>query len=158
VRRTFVVDENIVMCATKRENIKEVSDLVCYRLIDQVLEKHRLAYSQAVWEKWQKQVNMIHREGRAIHPHFLVLLNSAIRDPDRCPRYDPDPLSEEIIWSTKLLDDKDFIRLAAHIDDGCLLATTDENLERDVVAHNLGEKYGFRVLLPDLALKCSRET
>lgn len=67
----------------------------------------------------------------------------------------PPLLVDEASWSTKLQDDKDFIRLASYF--RCFLATTDNPLKEEVASLALDTRYSFRVLSPSEALSYAQE-
>jgi hypothetical protein len=152
---TFVLNENVAIAATTWENERGERDLTCVRLVQGILgsPQHRLAWSHAVYARWSAQIQRLRAQGNAIEPTFMSLLALVQRDAGKCPvpdGGDPPVLPEEASWSSKLQDDRDFLRLAAYFQG--ILATTDEPLQRDVVDLGIDVRYGFQVLFPNECL------
>ena len=49
-------------------------------------------------------------------------------------------------------DDIDFVRLAAHIDNGIVIVTTDDRLRNRLNELGMISKYGFEILRPEDAI------
>lgn len=67
------------------------------------------------------------------------------------PKERPSSLEEEGKFDA---DDKDFVRLAAKVDNGIVFATTDDRLRRKLNKLGMTQKYGFNVLRPEDAIEC----
>lgn len=160
MRHTFTLDENIAVCATTRRNVRGESDSTSFQLVNQIVSGiHRLAWSIEVYARWSEKVQWVRDRNEAIEPTFFNTISLAMVDSEKWTQPEtgnPAPLPDENDWSTKLLDDAPFIRLAAHFQS--LLATTDEPLQRDTRKFGLEEKYSFRTLLESEALEHAMDT
>ena len=63
---------------------------------------------------------------------------------------EPSVLEEEGMFDN---DDIDFVRLAAHIDNGIVIVTTDDRLRNRLNELGMTSKYGFEILRPEGAIE-----
>lgn len=151
---TFVLDENVVVFATTRTNDRDEPDFTCSDLILGIFDQardHRLAWSVEVHRRWARKADGLRREGREVDPTFMQLF-ALFSFSDRCvlpESGNPPALPGEENWSTKLLDDIDFVRLAACF--RAILATSDSPLKLEIESLRLNELRQFQVLL---AVEC----
>jgi hypothetical protein len=154
-----VLDENVVVFASTLTDEKGNRDLACSGLVNRIVAGiHRIAWSIDVYARWSDKVQWLRARGEALDPTFMTLLSQILIDADKCPFPDtgnPPALPGEPQWSTKLLDDKDFVRLAAYF--RCLLATTDAPLQRELRDTGIEAHYGFRSVLLVDALRLAED-
>ena len=50
-------------------------------------------------------------------------------------------------------DEEDLVRLAAHVDNGIVMVTTDDRLRNKLNELGMPEKYGFKIMRPEDAIK-----
>ena len=62
---------------------------------------------------------------------------------------EPSVLEEEGMFDN---DDIDFVRLAAHVDNGIVIVTTDDRLRNRLNELGMTSKYGFEILRPEDAI------
>jgi hypothetical protein len=147
---TFVLDENVIVFATTRTNQLGDPDTACVDLVIRILEpenNHRLAWSVEVNRRWTRKADALQAENRAIDPTFMHLF-ALVSFSDKCvfpERGNPPALAGEDRWSTKLLDDVDFVRLAAFF--SAILSTTDTPLKLEVESLGLDRVHSFQVWL-----------
>lgn len=161
MRHTFVLDENIVVAITTLENEKGERDLTSANLFTEIIEScHCLGWSRAIYARWCRQIDNLISQRKAIGPSFLALLAQVQRVPDKCfipDEGDPPALADEHLWSTKMQDDIDFIRLAAYFGFGCLLTTVDDPLIDDLTRLDLDTRYSFSAVRPAEATEFAKQ-
>lgn len=160
MKHTFVLNENIIIAVSTLRNERGQHDRTAAELVNAIVANcHRIAWSPALYERWSRQVQTLQNQGSAIAPSFMTLFSQARFVDGKCPWPevgDPPPLSGEDCWSSKLQDDRDFLRLAAHFPSS-FLVTADEPLREDVTSLSLDETYSFQVLSPDEAISLSQQ-
>lgn len=151
---TFVFDENVVVEATTQRSVTGRRDLTSARLVNRVVHgTHRIAWSVSVYARWSSKVERLVTTRQAVSPTFMALFAQVQFDANKCvlpPEGDPPPLPDEHGWSTKLLDDRDFIRLSALFSG--VLTTVDGPLLRDIASYGLDSRYKFLAMVPGAAL------
>lgn len=160
MKRTFVLNENIAIAVSTLRNERGHHDRTSAELVNAIVANcHRIAWSLALYERWSRQVQTLQNQGSAIAPSFMTLFSQARFVDGKCPwpeTGDPPPLSGEESWSSKLRDDRDFLRLAAQFPSS-FLVTTDEPLREDVTDLGLDETYTFQVVSPAEAISLAQQ-
>ncbi len=158
MKHTFVLNENIVIAVSTLRNERGQPDRTSAELVNAIVANcHRIAWSPALNERWSRQVQALQNSGMAIDPSFMTLFSQAFTVDGKVPQTgNPPPLTGEDSWSSKLQDDQDFLRLAAHVQPS-FLVTTDEPLRSDVLRLGLDETYSFQVLSPDEAIPLAQQ-
>ena len=159
MKHTFVLNENIAIAVSTLRNERGQHDRTSAELVNTIVANcHRIAWSLALYERWSRQVQTLQNQGSAIAPSFMTLFSQARFVDGKCPwpeAGDPAPLSGEDSWSSKLQDDQDFLRLAAHVQPS-FLVTTDEPLRSDVRRLGLDETHSFQVVSPEEAISLAQ--
>ena len=159
MKHTFVLNENIAIAVSTLKNERGEHDLTSFELVTTIVEQcHRIACSSTVYAKWSAQDQARQNSGMEIDLSFMSLLAQASIIDGKCPwpeTGDPPPLSGEDSWSSKLQDDRDFLRLAAQFPSS-FLVTTDEPLREDVNDLGLDETYTFQVVSPAEAISLAQ--
>ena len=160
MKHTFVLNENIAIAVSTLKNERGERDLTSFELVTTIVEQcHHIACSSAVYAKWSSQDQARRNSGMEIDLSFMALLAQASIVDGKCPwpeTGNPPPLSGEDCWSSKLQDDRDFLRLAAHFPSS-FLVTTDEPLREDVTDLGLDETYSFQVVSPAEAISLAQQ-
>ena len=160
MKHTFVLNENIVIAVSTLRNERGERDHTSADLFNAIVANcHRVAWSPALNERWSRQVQTLQNQGSAIAPSFMTLFSQARFVDGKCPwpeAGDPAPLSGEDSWSSKLQDDQDFLRLAAHFPSS-FLVTADEPLREDVNDLGLDETHSFQVVSPEEAISLAQK-
>ena len=160
MKHTFVLNENIVIAVSTLRNERGERDHTSADLFNAIVANcHRIAWSLALYERWSRQVQALQNQGSAIAPSFMTLFSQARFVDGKCPwpeTGDPPPLSGEDCWSTKLQDDRDFLRLAAHFPSS-FLVTNDGPLRNDVGRLGLDVEHSFQVLSPEEAIPLAQQ-
>lgn len=153
MKHTFVLNENIVIAVSTLRNERGQPDRTSAELVNAIVANcHRIAWSPALNERWSRQVQVLQNSGMAIDPSFMTLFSQAFTVDGKVPQTgNPPPLAGEDTWSSKLQDDRDFLRLAAQFPSS-FLVTTDEPLREDVNDLGLDETYTFQVVSPEEAI------
>jgi len=159
MKHTFVLDENIAVCANTGQDDRGNPDRTCYTLINLISNnEHFLAWSFDIYDRWLDKENWLRRTKAAIvEPSFLQLVGQLMySDQGKLPGGgNPPALVDEDQWSSKLQDDAPFIRLAALF--SSFLATTDEPLRTDLRVTGIAESYAISPVSPQEALRLASE-
>ena len=160
MKHIFIVDENVAIFAATLEGPDGSRDLTCARLLNlMVANCHGFAWSTAINARWSNAAQRLQASRRMLAPSFPAVMSQAHTVAGKCPcpeNGDPPRLDEEVTWSTKLIDDRDFIRLAAYFG-ACFLVTYDVPLRVDIQTLGLDVRYRFQVITPDEALPLASE-
>ena len=157
MKHTFVLNENIAIAISTLRNERGQHDRTSAELVNAIVANcHRIAWSPALNERWSRQVQALQNSSMAIDPSFMTLFSQAFTVDGKVPQTgNPPPLSGEDSWSSKLQDDRDFLRLAAHVQPS-FLVTTDEPLGNDVRRLGLDVEHSFQVLSPEEAISLAQ--
>lgn len=150
MRQVFILDENIIQFGlSEPEGSTNPSKL----LIDNILvNRHTLAWSTDVLNKWTPKAFLVRRAFPSPVTRFL----QSIYDPDRFLQVlDVPELPAELESRVKDAPDLPFVRLAAAVDNGCLLVTTDQAQRTSVSEAGIDGDYNFRIVSPEQALPLS---
>ena len=158
MKHTFVLNENIVIAVSTLRNERGERDHTSADLFNAIVTNcHRVAWSPALNERWSRQVQALQNSGMAIDPSFMTLFSQAFTVEGKVPQTgNPPPLPGEDSWSSKLQDDRDFLRLAAHLQPS-FLVTTDEPLREDVSDLGLAVEHSFQVVSPQEAISLAQQ-
>jgi hypothetical protein len=160
MKHIFVIDENVAIFAATLEGPDGSRDLTSARLLTlMVANCHGFAWSTAINARWSSAAQRLQAARRMLAASFPAVMSQAHTVADKCPcpeNGDPPALDGEATWSTKLVDDRDFIRLAAYFG-VCFLVTYDAPLRADILALGLDARYGFRVVTPLEAIPFASE-
>ena len=149
----FILDENVVILAQKRENDQEEADSTCLDLLTQIITVcHTIVVDFNLWDKYQHQLGVRSRIGAQAGPLVLALLNRARHTAGKVDFTDNSaPFPEEVDIPQGSQDDVPIVRLA--VETGATLVTTDGKLRDDLNASGVQEKHNLQVLCPEKALK-----
>jgi len=117
---TFVLDENIVICADTLRNDHDEPDPTCYRLVNAIVENgHIIGWSVDIFRLWARHEQELRSQGRAVvEPSFMSVMARVLRDADRNVLPDsgnPPELQGEADWTGRLQADAPFVRVAAYL-------------------------------------------
>ncbi len=126
MKHAFTLDENVWVCACTGENEDGETDDSSFRLLEHVaLNKHKLVFSQELWEKCQSKLSALGNQGAPLSARTFGLLNQIARNPETfffVTELDDPPYDEERVP----LDDRYVVRLA--VTTQSILVTTDNRL------------------------------
>ena len=149
--RQFILDENVIILAQRKEDPQGNFDATCVNLIDQIIEIcHTIVIDVGLWGKYQQQLSRISTVGMG-PPNLFHLLQGA-RQRDGKLRFWPNspPFPEETNIPQGSQDDKEIVRLA--VATGATLVTTDNPLITDLASSGIAESYQLQVVTPEDAL------
>lgn len=147
---TFIFDENVIQIGLNA-NESNPSSIETVLILEVLRNPHRIALSIEIYnEKYASKLSVLQRE----FPSLAKLFSQALWDAEKAVLVeDVGVLPYEIEIQIRDAPDLPFVRLAVKVDDGCILATTDQALREDVTRLNLPLQYNFRILPPDRALR-----
>ena len=150
--RQFILAENIIILAQRKEDPQGNFDATCINLIDQIIEIcHTIVIDVSLWGKYQQQLSRISTVGLG-PPNFFHLIQGA-RQRNGKLRFRPNspPFPEETNIPQGSQDDVPIVRLA--VETGAVLVTTDHPLINDLETAGIQEIYGLQVVSPENALE-----
>ncbi len=149
----YILDENVVILAQKRENDHEEPDDTCLTLFNQIIEIcHTIVFDPILWDKCYDQLRWLPPD----QPHgprsLLRLFYQALQRDGKIEnsRRDAPGFPEEGDIPPGSQNHVSLVRLA--VESGATLVTTDNPLIEDLNSCGVQEKYGLQVLLPEQAL------
>ena len=148
----FILDENIVIFAQKRENAESESDSTCLDLLTQIITIcHAIVVDFNLWDKYQHQLGVRSRTGAQAGSLVLALLDIARHTAGKIDfTHNAAPFPEEGDIPQGSQDDVPIVRLA--VETGATLVTADRDLGPDLNSCGVQEKYNLRVLSPEEVL------
>ena len=147
----FILDENIIILAQRKEDPQGNFDATCVDLLDKIIEIcHSIVIDFNLWEKYQQQLHRSTTPGLG-PPNVFHLIQGA-RQRDGKLRFFPNapPFPEETSIPQGSQDDVEIVRLA--VDTGATLVTTDNPLIADLETAGITQHYRLEVVLPEQAL------
>jgi hypothetical protein len=162
MKHIFVIDENVTIAALTYVTPDGRRDLTSAVLINTMfINCHRFALSTATFARWSRKVQQVRATRQPVNAALPATMMQAMAMDGKCPwppDNDPPMLDEEKepSWTGPLVDDRDFICLAAHFG-ACFLVTFDIRLREHLARLGLDVKYGFRVLTPREAIPFADE-
>ena len=146
----FILDENVVILAQKRENDRGEHEPSCYNLLQGILESnHSLLADFLLWSRYQSQLSGLTVTSPE-YPHVLMTLGRAYQFGQIDIRENAPSFPEESHIPQGSQDDKEIVRLA--VDTGAILVTTDSPLISDLETAGITDHYQLQVVTPDQAL------
>ena len=146
----FILDENVVILAQKRENDRGEHDPSCFNLLQGILESnHSLVADFLLWSRYPRQLSGLTVTSPE-YPHVLMSLSRAYQFGKIDIRENAPPFPEEANIPQGSQDDKEIIRLA--VSTGAILVTTDNPLIADLETAGITQRYHLQVVAPDQAL------
>ena len=149
--RQFILDENVIILAQRKEDPQGNFDATCVNLIDQIIEIcHTIVIDISLWGKYQQQLSRIPTVG--LGPPNLFHLIQGARQRDGKLRFWPNspPFPEETSIPQGSQDDVPLVRLA--VATGSILVTTDNPLIEDLQSSGVTDNYQLQVVRPEQAL------
>lgn len=160
MKHWFVLDEGVVIWAATLQNPnnpggdRDVSASVL--LLTMIANCHGVALDNAVFARWSAQLDLLQRQNRVVQATIFSLLTQVGFNSDKVWFLPDSPeLQGEDAWSSKLQDDRDFIRLAAQSHG--VLATHDDPLIRDILSLGLANQHEFGVATVPQAIGLAAE-
>jgi hypothetical protein len=158
MKRPFILDMNVIQSAATLKDERGNEDLSAKKLLkevayfcNEIIIPH--GYETRYIKKWSVLKTQRQFFGSEIFNLYnqLRMIQGKLNTPDE----EPSPLIEEGQFHE---DDKDFVRLAAHVDNGVILVTTDGRLKEKLKKLGMLKKYDFNVLRPEEAIRYVGET
>lgn len=146
--QVLILDLNIIRFGL--ENSDTQLSPFCQTIIEAVVSgEHKVAWSEEVIGLYSSLLS----RAPSIFPNLHSGLMRAFYDAEKFEQIRDLIMFEEAIEAA-ILDRPDvpFVRLAATMDKGCILVTTDEPLRNSVSGLKLPEEYGFRISDPQTAV------
>ncbi len=148
----FILDENIIWNSAKVVNEKGVTDASSLKLWKALLENCNSIHIPIGYEfKFLHILTQLKKANKNIAASIFDLYHSlwSIEGKLNVPETPPSPLPEDTKYHD---DDVDFIRLAAMVDHGIIIATTDNRLRNKLNKLGMPRKYNFRIMRPESAI------
>ena len=153
----FVLDENILMFALKREDDHGEPDDTCLQVIQAIIRQcHAFVITSQIWGKYTGQVRSLERQRAFMEPGIMRTINLALRNDAKDTRWLQDDQIHDVVGMNDLVlaniphvDDGDqvFVNAAASVE-GAILVTADRPLRAALLSHSIPERYRFRVHSP----------
>ena len=149
---SFILDENVIILAAKRENDRGEYDLTCFQLLVRILDIcYPLVMDDGLRGKWLRQLSNLLDAQPGLSPVVIDMLKQAMRRLDKVPLYpDSPPFHEETHIPQGSRDDVPIARLA--VATSAVLVTTDAPLISDLAVAGVVDRYRLRVVTPEEAL------
>lgn len=147
-----MLDLNIVRFAATLKNEKEEEDYSSKQLLVSIIKLcNRLFMPKGYEGVYIQLLSHLRDRNEFLDTEIFRLWNLLWTTEGKLnwPDGEPQVLEEEGNFDP---DDVDFVRLVAHIDDGIILATTDDRLRNRLNELGLPQKYNFDILRPEGAL------
>ena len=145
----FILDENVIILAQKRENDRGEKDRTCYDLFYQIIKtSHLIVVDSILWDKYMHQLRDF--RDNAITPHLAGVLRDLLLTGKMEFQRDAPQFGEETDIPPGSQDDVEIVRLA--VATGAILVTTDQPLIDDLETAGIREIYNLQVVLPGDAL------
>lgn len=152
MKRHFVLDENILILAQKRENDRGEPDDACLRLLLAIVENcHALVIAHQFGGWYLGQLNRVARESLLLVPGVPAILKAMLNNSRKDHRFLDDhelPAIPGLAQHSGVdAHDCEFVRAAAAVT-GSVLVTTDGPLIDAILREGLAQMYGFLVCRP----------
>ena len=147
----FILDENVIILAQKRENDRGEKDRTCYDLLDQIIKIcHPVVVDLILWRKYERQLGLLPANA-IIPPHLAGVLKSPTLPAGKLEfQRDAPQFDEETTIPLGSQDDVEIVRLA--VATGAILVTADRPLRDHLEAAGIPKIYNFQVVSPADAL------
>ena len=146
----FILDENIIILAHKREDDHGNPDRSCLDLLEQIIEIcYPLILDNSLWDKYNRQLG--EPRNRSPHaPHVSLILNRALQREGKVEwQVDTPAFPEEASIPQGSQDDVENVRLAV-LTLGTFV-TTDSPLISDLETAGITQRYQLQVVTPNQA-------
>ena len=147
----FILDENVIILAQKREDDHGNPDRSCLDLLEQIIHIcYPLVLDDSLWGKYNSQLN--ERRNRSHHsPHVLFILARALQREGKIDwQVDTPSFPEETLIPQGSQDDVENVRLAVLT--GATLVTTDNPLIGHLSESGITNQYDLQVVIPEDAI------
>ena len=147
----FILDENVIILAQKRENDRGEPDSTCLHLLNQIIIIcHPIVVDSILWRKYERQLWLL-PDNAIKPPHLAGVLKSPTLPAGKLDfQRDAPQFAEETTIPPGSQDDVEIVRLA--VATGAILVTTDQPLIDDLETAGIREIYNLQVVLPGDAL------
>ena len=157
MKHHFVLDENIIVLAQKREDDRGEPDPTSLEVIRSIISNcHSLVFSDEIWGRYSRQIRALERQRVPLVPRVMAIIKSLLVDASKDTRVVGGPQLPQIEALNGLegVDegDQDFVRAAAAVP-GSILVTTDMPLTNALERAGIDKEYGFIVRTPAAALQ-----
>ena len=148
MERVLILDLNVIRYGL--EDTSQEWSLACRVLLEAIVSgEWRIAWSHEVMGLY---MTVLH-DSPSVFPNLTSALRSAIYDGEKFIQVlQLIDIGDTVEAAIKDRPDLPFVRLAATVDDGCILATTDEPLRTSVAALGLPARYKFHISDPVIAV------
>ena len=148
----FILDENVVILAQRRENDRGEPDPTCLNLFAQIITIcHTIVVDYDLWNQYQHQLSPLSQTQTQEGSLVLAVLDNASRMAGKIDfRNNAAPFPEEGSIPQGSQDDVDVVRLL--VETGATLVTTDVSLRNDLNSCGVQETYSLQLLSPEEAL------
>ena len=149
--RQFILDENVIILAQRKEDPQGNSDATCLSLLLQIINIcHTIVVDVNLWTKYQQQLGRIPAAGFGPPNLFHVIQGARQRAGKFSFLENAPPFPEETNIPQGSQDDTEIVRLA--VATGATLVTTDNPLIEDLAYSGITDAYQLQVVLPEDAL------
>ena len=147
----FILDENVIILAQKRENDRGEPDSTCLYLLNQIIIIcHPIVVDSILWRKYERQWGLL-PDNAIKPPHLAGVLKSPTLPAGKLDfQRDAPQFAEETAIPPGSQDDVEIVRLA--VATRAILVTTDQPLIDDLETAGIPEIHKLQVVLPGDAL------
>ena len=149
--RQFILDENIIILAQRKEDPLGNYNGTCVHLIDRIIEIcHTIVIDVNLWNKYQQQLGRIPTASLG-PPNLFHLIQGARQRAGKLsflPNAPPFPEEASIPQGSQ--DDLTIVRLA--VATGATLVTTDNPLIADLETAGITQRYQLQLFPPEEAI------
>jgi hypothetical protein len=149
----FILDENVVILAQKRENDRGEPDSTCLDLFNRIIDIcHTIVLDPNLWDRYHRQLNRPSHSDPRVGIRLLRPFGKAVRMDGKVDLRPHNAVSfqEESSIPQGSQDDVEIVRLA--VETGATLVTTDARLRQDLNRCGVQERYNLLLLSPEDAL------
>jgi len=149
----FILDENIVILAQRRENDRGEPDFTCLDLFNRIIEIcHTIVLDLNLWNKYHSQLNQPRHQEPQVGLRLLRPFRNAVRMAGKVEirLNNAVPFPEEAVIPHGSQDDVPIVRLA--VETRAPLVTTDARLRQNLNLCSVQERYNLQVLYPEEVL------
>lgn len=154
MKRAFSIDLNVVRFAATLKNEKGDDDYSSKLLVVSILKLCNTLFipDKRYISRYIKLISELGDSNEFIDSEIFSLWRDFWTTEGKLDWLEDEPsaLEEEGMFDA---DDRDFVRMAAHIDNGIVFVTTDNRLIRRLNDLKMTKKYGFDILRPENAMK-----
>ena len=153
-KKTFILDENVLIFAQRGENERGEPDATCAALVNGIVAIcHTIAVDNTLFGKYLSQLNRHVNSNAGLGSGMLRVLMNAVQISGKIddPGREPAPsFPEEHLIPQGSHDDAPLVRLA--VATRAALVTADNPLKADLESSGIRARYSFQVVTPGEAL------